>query len=66
MKIEDRGTIFEGMAGTQRAITCFPSLAVLSDGTVLATFSTASKKNGPDTCVLLSRSEDGGIPGAHP
>ena len=60
MRIVDTGIIFKGTAGTQTAIACFPSLAALSDGTVLATFSAGTRKHTPDTRAFLSRSDDGG------
>ena len=66
MKIAEPGIVFKGTAGTRTAIACFPSLAVLSDGTVLATFSVASRKNAADTRVFMSRSEDGGRTWSNP
>jgi len=60
MRIVDTGIVFKGMADTRTAIACFPSLAVLSDGSVVATFSVATRKHTPDTRVFLCRSEDGG------
>lgn len=66
MRITDTGTLFRGTVGTRTAIACFPSLAVLSDGTVLATFSVATRKHTPDTRVLVSRSEDGGRSWSNP
>ena len=60
MKIGDQGVINRGKAGTERAISTFPTLIALADGSLLATYRVGSGKDSVDGTVELRRSEDGG------
>ena len=60
MKIRDQGVINRGEPGTGRAISTFPALIALADGSLLATYRVGSGKDSADGTVELRRSEDGG------
>ena len=60
MQIVDSGKIFVGKPNSEFAKTCFPYVAQLSNGDLLASFQAASVKNGIDSKVMLARSIDGG------
>jgi hypothetical protein len=60
MRIRDRGVLNCGEPGTQRAITTFPSITPLADGSVLATYRVGSTKDSDDETIELRWSSDGG------
>ena len=60
MEIVDSGKIFIGRPNSEFAKTCFPYVAQLSNGDLLASFQVASVKNGIDSKAMLARSIDGG------
>lgn len=60
MEVIGAGRIFAGKSKSKLAKTCFPFLCQLANGQILATFQTASVKNGIDCNVGLCRSSDGG------
>ena len=60
MKIVEQGAIYKGKPNTGYAKTCFPWLAQLSNGDLLASFQAASVKNGIDSKAVICRSVDGG------
>ena len=55
MRIVQRGVLAESEAGTRRAVTTFPALAVLANGGLLATCRAGSSKDGADECAELYR-----------
>ncbi len=61
MRIESRGLLNSGQPGTCRAISTFPSVTPLRDGTLLATYRVGSTKDSADETIELRRSEDGGV-----
>ena len=66
MRILRKGTVFAGVAGSDRAKCCFPWLTQLADGKIIASFQAASKKNGIDSHVLILSSDDLGLTWSEP
>lgn len=60
MRISDRGVLNRGEPGTQRAMTTFPTVTSLTDGTLLATYRVGTTKDSTDETIELRRSDDGG------
>jgi hypothetical protein len=60
MKRVDHGILNCGEAGTPRAISTFPSFAVLTDGSLFATYRVGTTKDSEDEMVEVRRSNDGG------
>ena len=60
MKIIETGVLACGVGGTARAVLSFPGVAVLSDGSLLATVRAGSAKDSSDETIELYRSIDGG------
>ena len=60
MNIRDQGVINRGEPGTGRAISTFPALIALADGSLLATYRVGSGKDSADGTLELRRSQDGG------
>ncbi len=60
MRIGERGTLNEAVPGTRRAVSTFPSVAPLADGSLLACYRVGSGKESEDETIELRRSEDGG------
>lgn len=60
MRIVERGVLDPAEPGTARAIAKAPALAVLRDGTVLATYRVGSSSDSDDSTVEIRRSRDGG------
>lgn len=60
MKIIERGILNCGEPGTRRAISTFPTVRVLPDGTLLGSYRVGTTKDSDDETVELRRSEDGG------
>jgi len=60
MKIIEKGILASGVAGTMHATYTFPTIAVLSNGDLLATCRVGSKKDSADETIEMYRSVDGG------
>ena len=60
MELISEGIVFTGGAGTPAASSCFPAIAWLPDGTLLASWRVGSQKDSADGQILLSRSTDEG------
>ena len=60
LRIAHRGTLNPAEPGTSRAAATFPTFTVLSDGSLLATYSIGSTKDSDDLTIELRRSDDGG------
>ncbi len=60
MKIINRGVLNAGNPGSARAVSTFPSVTPLQDGSLLATYRVGSTKDSDDETVELRRSDDGG------
>ncbi|MFV2070973.1 MAG: sialidase family protein, partial [Pirellulales bacterium] len=60
MEISDRGILNDGPPGGPRAVTTFPAVTQLADGTLLATYRVGSTKDDQDETIELRRSSDGG------
>ncbi len=60
MRINDRGILNLGKPGGRRAISTFPSVTSLADGSLLATYRVGSSKDADDETIELRRSSDGG------
>ena len=60
MRISDRGILNCGESGSCRAISTFPTVTALGDGSLLATYRVGSTKDSADETVELRRSDDGG------
>ena len=60
MKIIETGVLSRGLPGTSRAICTCPTLMMLSNGTLLATYRCGSSKDSPDEVIRLRQSLDGG------
>lgn len=60
MKISERGILNGVLPGERRALSTFPSLVSLADGTLLASYRVGSTKDSDDETVELRRSHDGG------
>ena len=60
MKRIDHGILNCGEAGTRRAISTFPTFAVLTDGSLFATYRVGTAKDSADETVEVRRSSDGG------
>ena len=61
MHLVDAGTVFTGVVGSPTQTPWFPSVTVLSDGSIIAGFAVGRKKHDPDGTVRLSQSHDGGL-----
>lgn len=60
MKIRNQGILNQGESGSRRAVSTFPSIAVLDDGQLLATYRVGSTKDSADETIEMRRSEDAG------
>lgn len=60
MELTSEGILFAGGANTSAASSCFPAIARLPDGSLLASWRIGSQKDSADGQILLSRSGDGG------
>ena len=60
MKRVDHGILNCGEGGTARAISTFPSFAVLTDKSLIATYRVGTTKDSADEMVEVRRSSDGG------
>jgi hypothetical protein len=60
MKITDQGIINQGETGTSRAVSTFPTVTALADGSLLASYRIATDKDSADGTIELRRSYDGG------
>jgi len=60
MQIVERGILNRGEPGGARAVSTFPALVTLPDGSLLATYRVGSTKDSADGTVELRRSQDGG------
>lgn len=60
MRISDRGILNCGDPGTARAVSTFPTVTTLRDGTILATYRIGTTKDADDETIEVRRSEDGG------
>ena len=60
MRIVDRGVLNCGEPGTRRAISTFPAVTSLADGTLLATYRVGTTKDSADETIELRRSNDHG------
>jgi hypothetical protein len=60
MRILERSTVNEAVPGTARANATFPAVAVLPDGSLLASYSIGTTKDSDDQTIELRRSLDGG------
>lgn len=60
MRISDRGTLNCGDPGTARAVSTFPTVTALRDGTILATYRIGTTKDADDETIEVRRSEVGG------
>lgn len=60
MEIIRSGKIFAGINDSKLAKTCFPFLCQLANGDIMASFQTASVKNGIDSNAAVCRSTDMG------
>ena len=60
MKVIDRGLLNRGERGSKRAISMFPAVTALADGTLLASYKVGSAKECDDGTIELRRSRDGG------
>ncbi len=61
MKVINRTTIYRGQPNTDRANCCFPAIARLANGTLLATWRVGTHKDSDDGTLMLARSHDGGL-----
>ena len=60
MQISEQGVLNSGDAGSPRAVTTFPTVLPLRDGTLLASYRVGSGKDTDDEAIELRRSSDGG------
>lgn len=60
MKMIRNSLVFRGAADSPTANSCFPSIAILHDGTLIATWRVGSRKDSDDGVILSSRSHDEG------
>lgn len=60
MKVTTSGQVFSGQPSSPDAISCFPSVCLLANGEMLASFQCGSVKNHANGTVLFSRSKDMG------
>ncbi len=60
MRISDRGVLNCGEPGTGRAISTFPTVTPLADGTLLATYRVGTTKDSADETIEIRRSDDDG------
>lgn len=60
MRLLAHGTLAQGTLNTPRAIYTFPHVALLHDGTLLATCRVGSSKDSEDEAIELYRSRDNG------
>lgn len=58
MRISDRGLLNRGELGGQRAVSTFPSVTSLPDGTLLASYRVGSTKDSDDGTIEFRRSVD--------
>ncbi len=66
MRILARSTVNAAEPGTSRAMATFPAFTVLSDGSLLASYSIGSTKDSDDLTIELRRSTDGGATWSEP
>ena len=59
MKINAQGTLAFGRPATERAFLTFPALAILHDGSALATCRAGRGKDGPEEHLLMFRARAG-------
>ena len=60
MRLVESVTLHEGVPGTPRAVTAFPTVTTLADGSLLSTCSIGTGKDTDDLQIELRRSTDGG------
>ncbi len=60
MRVVESGVLNAAQPGTARAVAKAPALAVLVDGTILATYRVGSDSDSDDGAVEIRRSSDGG------
>ena len=60
MRISDRGVLNCGEPSSRRAMSTFPTVTSLADGTLLATYRVGAAKDSADETIELRRSGDGG------
>ena len=60
MRISDQGVLNCGTPATRRAISTYPTVTPLADGSLLATYRVGSTKDSDDETIELRRSSDGG------
>jgi hypothetical protein len=60
MKMIGRGVLNRGEPGSRRAITTYPTVTALADGTLLASYKVGSAKECEDGTIELRHSDDGG------
>jgi len=60
MQIVDRGLLNHGEPGSVRAVSTFPAVVTLADGSLMATYRVGSNKDSADGTVEFRRSQDGG------
>ena len=60
MRISEQGVLNCGTPGTRRAISTYPTVTPLADGSLLATYRVGSTKDSDDETIELRRSSDGG------
>ncbi|MFH0963456.1 MAG: sialidase family protein [Planctomycetota bacterium] len=60
MRVIDQGLVCKGLPGSPLASNCFPSVASLSDGTILVAFRRSAAKDSPSTHVVVCASKDAG------
>ncbi len=60
MRIVARATVNAADPGTSRSAATFPTITVLADGTLLASYSIGSTKDSDDVTIELRASRDGG------
>lgn len=66
MRIVARSTVNAAEPGTSRAMATFPAFTVLTDGSLLASYSIGSTKDSDDLTIELRRSRDGGATWSEP
>ncbi|MGI8783869.1 MAG: sialidase family protein [Acidobacteriota bacterium] len=60
MRLTATGVLNRGQPGTRRANSTFPSIAILPDKSLLASYRVGSTKDSDDEAIELRRSADGG------
>ncbi len=66
MRIIERGTLNRGEPGTPRAISTFPSITPLNNGSLLAAYRVGSTKDSDDETIELRTSVDAGTTWSDP